>query len=521
MTDDNPADSVVTSPTGTRVDPTQTPPRPSFKDEWRQKAEHVPTEIFYRALAFFCAAVLVSLLLFVLKDNHTVIAVRELIIADLTRQKFPPNPPASLVPKIDYLSVPEVGCQQQNEGDDSCEGTGRSDPAILASDVLAASASKVNILVIDAAPSIVTACDADTKHLLDGISQAIAGGKIVIMPRPLSTRNRPATQMRTYFDVCKTAYPRVMDAEQKVFYGTTTIEALPEIAVFSLMRNAMTVDMPGKTGEHGKYRETPSLAIIAARALTDKAQDVLRKSFDDAGLETSSFTTDGFLRADAKDGGHLTICNQNQKTSCEYQIDLGKMFRIKYGLDPKSKNHEVLRIVDPPSVGSTIPDQRTINVDINLVGADPRSSLDSHESVVGPITGGVNIANQIYAISNNLLLDEAPTWSTWLADFIVLLVASGVAGIFALVFIAAAFGFKLWFRRSGLQVSEGWIFWIWTGSALLTSCAAALWSWTQITDEFNSGVISFSIVGALLGFAKAVFLTESAAEKAIETLFKK
>ncbi|NEI38961.1 hypothetical protein GR204_34375 [Rhizobium leguminosarum] len=510
MAEENPDDDAVAS------SKKATPPRPAFEDEWRKKAKHVPKEIFSRAFAFFVAAFLVSLLLFFLKGNHTFVVVRELVFAELTRQQFPQNPPASKIPKINYLTVPEVGCGPQTSGDDSC-GTGRVNKTTLASDVEAASSSSVNILIIDAAPSPETDCDADIRQLLVGIKRAVSSGKIVIMPRPLSTLDLPAKQMRTYFDVCRTDYPSVIDAEQKVFYGITTIEALPEIAVFSLMRVATTVDMPRTTGEHGNYRETPSLAIVAARALTDRTQDALRKSLDDAGLETRSHAIPGSSGAFSNGGANLSICNQSRKTSCEYEIDFGKMFRIKYGLDPTSRNHEVLRMVDPPSVKSTIPDQILLNVDINLIGADPNSTLDRHKSVVGPLAGGVNIANQIYAISNHLLLEEAATLETWLADLGVLLLAAAAAGVAAFGVLKCSCRRKYATQTWELEISERRIVWSWSATLLVVACLAAFASWKLISLDYENGVISFAIVGALLAFAKAVFLAENCMERLLET----
>ena len=180
--------------------PPAPPPRPRFWDEWREKAKGVASKIFYSALAFFVASAIISLLLFVLKHDRTLIAVRELVVADLTKQSFPEDPPGSNVPKMDYLAVAEAGCEDQLALDKNCEGKGHPSRSILASEVKAASQSRVKILIIDAAPSAETVCDPDTRLLLDGVSDAGAAGMIVIMPRPLSTRHRPEAQQRTYFE---------------------------------------------------------------------------------------------------------------------------------------------------------------------------------------------------------------------------------------------------------------------------------------------------------------------------------
>lgn len=491
--------------------------RDGFNEVWKTKAAEarIWCKVWLQAAAFFGAALAMTFLLPLLEDNPMVNAARESLIADLMQQDIPEHPEFK-APKIDYISVPEAGCESGYQHP-FCAASGVASRTKIASLVRSASESAAKVLVIDAVPSDAP-CDDGARQLLKSITAAVDAGKIAIMPRPLGEDGRPPVQFSTYFDICRGDPQISSEAENRIFYGQTTLEQVPPATggVYGLMRTSAKVEMLIGPGESRIIKETPNVAIIAIIALNAGSPEKLRAIFDEAGLETRAYTTPAFGQATSRQ----QICDKTDEERsplCAYPMDPDHTIRFRYGLDPNSNDTSVFYVVVESAVGATVRDQGDRNVDLNLIAADPWSSVDIHPTAIGRQAGGVILANQIYAGANGRLLEEMSGFKTWLVE----------AGSLALTAVAAALIaiFSMWLvaharyksSPADFDLSE-WITWFWSVSIVVVSVAAAVGSWFLIRHEFFNGLISFAFLGVLLSFAKCVFLVERICEQIIEGL---
>ena len=491
--------------------------RDRFSAVWKTKAAEarVWSKVWRQAAAFFGAALAMTFLLPLLEDNPMVNAARESLIADLMQQDIPEHPEFK-TPKIDYIAVPEVGCESRYQHP-FCAASGVASRMTIASLVRSASESAVKVLVIDAVPSDAP-CDEGATQLLKSITAAVDAGKIVIMPRPLGDGARPPTQFDTYFDICR-GFPQVSsETDDRIFYGQTTLEQVPPSTggVYGLMRTSAKVEMLVGPGKSRIIKETPNVAIIATIALKAGSPEKLRAIFDEAGLETRAYTTPAFGQATSRQ----QICDkpdEERSPLCAYPLDPDRTIRFRYGLDPNATDTSVFYVVVESAVGATVRDQGDRNVDLNLIAADPWSSVDIHPTAIGRQAGGVTLANQIYAGANGRFLEEMSGLKTWLVEagsLALTAVTAALIAIFAMWLVACA-RYKSF--PADFELSK-WITWFWSVSIVVVSVAAAIGSWLLIRHEFVNGLISFAFLGVLLSFAKCVFLVERICEQIIEGL---
>ncbi|NEH55566.1 CHASE2 domain-containing protein [Rhizobium leguminosarum] len=480
--------------------------------------------ILVRTVAFLILGALLSFAFVDWSNFAPVVAARDAIgNANMEAQAYGKPLPFSNL-KMTLISVQNEACEEPREVPDDCALSATINRSQLAKLIALTAQSGARVLAIDVLPSVKTTCDKATTDLLQAITAA-SQQMIVVMLRPL-VGSEPYSEAQMFWDQCSVV-PEIPDLP--VFFGHAFLSSTSlddnYFGLTGAIQPWVIADISGTKQGDVYRRRIPSFSLVVSLAAQAENAAALRKKLDDAGLETRRRVA----TANRKSTESLHYCARPD-ARCDLVVGTMKptpdALRINFHLgwigtvttDLDREKAAVLKIVQSRYFNSeTAIYQRTNEPNgITLIAAGDPASGDWHSTPIGRIPGGLIVANAVYAFTNAQFLQVEDSSGVWFSELISMVIAAISAAVVSTVII---FWRAYCDHRSGRAVRlVHTLKWVWPLVLIGTSICGVLLAWQKMHSDFSNGVLSFALVGVVVGVVNIRDAIESFLSTKVEDL---